>query len=174
MRGRLFSKAMRWARKIFLQVMGTKAPAFTVASLAMTITVWPATCPMPVSTPAATNFPHCPYIPCAAHRPNSRKRVLPSPESSNASIRSRAVIRPNWCWRSNPLAPPPSRSFASSSKNASQWAHSGFPRRALEGGALASFMRIISEERAGWGAMRESNRGTKFSYNTCQTRGYLA
>ena len=30
---------MRWARSIFLQVIGKKAPALTVASLAMTITV---------------------------------------------------------------------------------------------------------------------------------------
>src|SRR5262249_14718990 len=72
MRGRRFSPAMRWARNTFLQVIGKKAPAFTVASLAMTMRRRPATVPMPVTTPADGALPHSWYIFHAAHRPSSK------------------------------------------------------------------------------------------------------
>ena len=43
-------------------VIGKKAPALTVASLATTITRRPATRPIPVTTPAAGAPPHSSYI----------------------------------------------------------------------------------------------------------------
>ncbi len=58
-----FSSAIVWARITFLAVMGKKAPAFTVASLAMIIQVWPWICPRPVMTPPAGAPPHSSYIP---------------------------------------------------------------------------------------------------------------
>ncbi len=65
--------AMRWARSTFLLVIGKNAPAFTVASLAMTMTRRPATMPMPVTTPADGAPPQSRYMFHAAHRPSSRK-----------------------------------------------------------------------------------------------------
>ena len=42
--------------------LGKKAPAFTVASLAMIMHGMPATLPMPATAPAAGTLPHCSYI----------------------------------------------------------------------------------------------------------------
>ena len=50
------------ARMTFFAVMGKNAPAFTVASLAMIITVLPATRARPVMAPAAGAPPHSSYI----------------------------------------------------------------------------------------------------------------
>ena len=58
-----FSRAMVWARITFLAVMGKKAPAFTVASLATIIQSRPAMRPIPVITPPAGAPPHSSYIP---------------------------------------------------------------------------------------------------------------
>ena len=60
--GSRFSPAIAWARSTFLIVIGKKAPAFTVASLAMIMTRRPATRPIPVTTPAAGAPPHSSYI----------------------------------------------------------------------------------------------------------------
>ena len=54
---------MRCARSTFLQVMGKNAPAFTVASLATTITRRPPTCATPVTTPPDGAPPHSGYMP---------------------------------------------------------------------------------------------------------------
>ena len=73
--GRRLSRAIRWARSTFLAVVGKKAPALTVASLAMIMSRRPATWPMPETTPAAGAPPQSAYISQAAHRPSSKKRV---------------------------------------------------------------------------------------------------
>src|SRR5579884_2201259 len=84
--------------------MGKKAPAFTVASLAMSMTRRPATVPMPVTTPAAGAPPQSRYMFQAAHRPSSKNCVC---GSTRRAMRSRAVRRPFSCWRAVALGPPP-------------------------------------------------------------------
>ena len=101
---------MVWARITFLAVMGKKAPAFTVASLAMTMTSRPATRPRPVTTPRAGAPPHSSYMPKAANSPNSRSSV---PGSSKRASLSRAVRRFLPCWASMALGPPPWRRVSS-------------------------------------------------------------
>ena len=54
--------AIRWARSTFLAVAGKKAPALTVASLAMIMCRRPATVPTPQTTPAAGRPPQSAYI----------------------------------------------------------------------------------------------------------------
>ena len=100
--------AIRWARRTFLQVIGKKAPALTVASLAIIIARRPEIVPMPVATPADGAPPHSVYISYAAHRPISNSSVL---GSMSLSMRSRAVSRPLACWRSMAFEPPPCRIF---------------------------------------------------------------
>ena len=56
------SKAIRCARKSFFTVAGKNAPAFTLASFAMTMHGIPDTFPMPATVPAATMLPHSSYI----------------------------------------------------------------------------------------------------------------
>src|SRR6185437_308286 len=109
--GRWFSSAMAWQRSTFLAVMGKKAPALTVASLAMTMVQRPAIWPRPQTTPAATAPPHSSYMPQAAKRPISSRSV---PGSRRRAMRSRAVRRDFSCWRTMAAAPPPWRSRASS------------------------------------------------------------
>jgi len=70
----------------FFTVIGKKAPAFTVASLAMSMNDRPATRAMPQMTLAAGAPPHSSYIFQAAKRPSSRNSV---PGSISAAIRSR-------------------------------------------------------------------------------------
>src|SRR5437870_1056916 len=91
--------------------MGKKAPALTVASLAMIMTRRRDTVPMPVTTPAEGAPPQSWYMFQAAHKPSSKKEVL---ASMSRSIRSRAVSRPLSCWRAAALAPPPSLMTVSS------------------------------------------------------------
>src|SRR6185437_13787171 len=112
--GRWFSSAMVWQRSTFLAVMGKKAPALTVASLAMTMVQRPATRPRPQTTPAATAPPHSSYRPQAAKMPISSHSA---PGSSRRAMRSRAVRRDFSCWRRMAAAPPPCRSRDSSSRN---------------------------------------------------------
>src|SRR5262245_44390651 len=102
---------MRWARSTFLQVIGKNAPAFTVASLAITITRRPETVPIPVTTPADGAPPHSEYMSHAAHRPSSKRSVS---GSRSFATRSRAASRPFSCWRSIAFGPPPWRMRASS------------------------------------------------------------
>ncbi len=61
-----FSMAMFWARITFFEVIGKNAPAFTVASFAMIITMRVWMRPRPVITPAACAPPHSSYMPWAA------------------------------------------------------------------------------------------------------------
>src|SRR6185437_3615732 len=105
---------MVWQRSTFLAVMGKKAPALTVASLAMTMVQRPATRPRSQTTPAATAPPHSSYMPQAAKMPISSHSA---PGSSRRAMRSRAVRRDFSCWRRMAAAPPPCRSRDSSSRN---------------------------------------------------------
>ena len=57
-----FSMAMFCARMTFFAVIGKKAPAFTVASLAMIMNMRPQTRARPVRVPAAGAPPHSSYI----------------------------------------------------------------------------------------------------------------
>src|SRR5262249_9431714 len=108
--------------------MGKKAPALTVASLAMTMTSRPCTRPTPVTTPAEGAPPHSRYMPHAAHRPSSKNDVS---GSMSLAMRSRAVRRPLSCCRAMAFAPPPSRIFCSwrrnSSSNSFTWLLPGCP-----------------------------------------------
>ena len=61
-----FSMAIFCARITFFEVMGKNAPAFTVASLAMIMTIRVSIRAIPVITPAAGAPPHSSYMPCAA------------------------------------------------------------------------------------------------------------
>ena len=94
----------------FFEVIGKNAPAFTVASLAMIITMRVSIRASPVMTPAAGAPPHSSYMPCAVYRPSSKN----VPGSARSSMRSRAVNRPLACWFSMALAPPPSHIFSPS------------------------------------------------------------
>ena len=105
------SKAIRWARRTFFVVAGKNAPAFTLASFAITMQGMPTTLPMPAMQPAAGTFPHWGYILYAAQRPISKKSLS---LSSSWLMRSRAGKRPSLRWRSNPAGPPPSRRSVSS------------------------------------------------------------
>ena len=98
---------------IFLHVIGKNAPAFTVASLAITIASRPSTSAIVVTTPAAGAPPYSLYIRHALNSPHSIERV---PLSANSAIRSRAVSRPFRCWRSTPDLPPPSSIRAASAR----------------------------------------------------------
>ena len=89
--GMRFSRAMVCARRTFFAVMGKKAPALTVASLAMIMQSRPETRPSPVTTPAPGAPPYSPYIPYAAQRPSSNSSVF---SSSSSFRRSRTVSRP--------------------------------------------------------------------------------
>ncbi len=104
MSGSRFCIAIRWERSTFLHVMGKKAPALMVASLAMIITCRPATLPIPHTTLADGDPPHSWYIPRPAHNPISSQCES---ASNNRTIRSRAVSRPFLCCRSMALTPPP-------------------------------------------------------------------
>src|SRR5579885_1287605 len=101
---------MVWERMTFLAVIGKKAPAFTVASLAMIMQSRPATRPNPVITPAAGAPPHSSYMPKAANSASSNSSV---PGSSSNAMRSRAVRRFLACCDSMAFAPPPSRNCSS-------------------------------------------------------------
>ena len=94
-----------------MAVAGKKAPALTVASLAMTICRRPATRPTPQTTPAAGAPPYAEYISHADHWPTSKTEV---PGSTSLAIRSREVSRPFLCWRAAASGPPPSSILATS------------------------------------------------------------
>ena len=104
--GSLFSIAISWARRFFLQVMGNHAPAFTVASFATITDSRPWILPMPKTVPAAGAPPYSSYISHAAKRPISRNAL---PGSTRRSIRSRAVIFPLFLCFSIATFPPPCR-----------------------------------------------------------------
>src|ERR1039457_1760269 len=108
-----FSIAIVWARNTFFAVMGKKAPALTVASLATIMHNLPLTFPRPVTTPAHGAPPYSAYIPCAAHSPSSRNSVS---SSSRSFIRSLAVSLPLPCCASAAVVPPPSRITSSSAR----------------------------------------------------------
>src|SRR5437868_2384292 len=91
MRGRRFSRAIRWARRTFFTVIGKKAPALTVASLAMIMTCRCATLPIPVTTPADGAPPHSWYMFQAAQRPSSKKSVCGS-RSRDALTGGEAIL----------------------------------------------------------------------------------
>src|SRR5208337_2803943 len=123
--GMRFSMAMFCARMTFFVVMGKKAPAFTVASFTMSMTMREWMRARPVMTPAAGAPPHSSYILCAAWTPSSKKE----PGSARRLMRSRAVSRDFACWLSMALAPPPSRIFSSSLRT---WATSSASARMLD------------------------------------------
>ena len=75
---------MLCARSTFLQVIGKNAPAFTVASLAMTMNRRPHTVPIPVTTAPAGAPPHSLYIPKAGKRRELEKRRAGIDQRSNA------------------------------------------------------------------------------------------
>jgi len=81
-----------WPRKMFIAngakpAAGKNAPAFTVASLAITMHGTPAMFPTPATAPAAGILPHCSYILCAAQSSTSKKG---EPGSRSWLMRSRA------------------------------------------------------------------------------------
>src|SRR5215510_593094 len=103
MQGKWFSRAISWARRCFLTVMGKYVPPLTVASLAMIITSVPCTTPRPVTMPAAGAA--LSYISYAASAESSRNGA---PGSSSVSMRSRASSLPRWRCSATARAPPPS------------------------------------------------------------------
>ena len=111
--GKVTRSATICARIIFLHVIGKNAPAFTVASLAITMQGRPCTMPSTVTTPAAGAPPYSLYMPHALNNPNS---ICGAPASSNNSKRSRAVNRLFLCWRSTPEGPPPCSARAASAR----------------------------------------------------------
>src|SRR5919109_1756168 len=111
MQGRWFSRAISWARRCFLTVMGKYVPPLTVASLATIITSVPCTTPMPVTIPAAGAA--LSYMSYAASAESSRKGA---PGSSSVSMRSRASSLPRWRCSATARAPPPSRTCWSRSR----------------------------------------------------------
>ena len=108
--GNLFSIEISCARRFFFPVIGNQAPAFTVASLATTITCFPETFPILTTTPPLGQPPCSLYIPSPAKAPIS---IASSGLSSRKLILSRAVILPlAWCF-SIRFSPPPSFTLAS-------------------------------------------------------------
>ena len=85
--------AMRCARNTFFTVIGKKAPALVVASLAMIITSKPAIRPMPVTIPAqgTSSTPGYP-MPKPANRESSKNGV------SGSMISVSIISARNWNW----------------------------------------------------------------------------
>src|ERR1035437_1301231 len=146
MAGSRFSRAISWARRCFLTVIGKYVPPFTVASFATTITSRPETLPTPVTSPAPGAPPS--YRPCAARGATSRNEL---PGSRRRSRRSLTGSFPSSRWRATALAPPPSRVRLISSRSRAardEW-WPAFSRNSTDAGSIRVRSRSVTASGSG-------------------------